>query len=927
MQRVCPVGLSFVFIILLSGSIYPSLILGIERQVSDRTVRDSLIQLKDSDSTIDEKKRLITSITDSSNKNDLFFSIAADTNFNLNDSLITAVADSQYVISSIREFFMGSHYRDSWATPIKVPVVKFNGEDGGYTLLDVEPGTQTETFFAEDQQGEKFAFRTLNKDLELFIPKYLRQNFIVGMVQDQVSATYPYAKLITSPLAKAAGIYSTEAEVVYIFRPEKVPSELLVSPGNLAIKEEFVSASLVRKNYGHHATEQIFSTSELLEYLPNHPQKKIDQSFLLKTRLFDMLINDWHRHEGQFRWIEIERNKGRNLIRPFPIDRDNAFLLTDGLLPSLGTKKWGVRKFQNFGSDIRDIKGMNYVARYLDRRFMNTMTQDEWIKVAEELQSALTDSVIEQSVNNLPDELYKLRGPFFIKRLKERRDRLTEFAGRYFDVVAKKIDLLGTHHPDHFVFEYDARGNLRIIKSTAADESLPPDTLIVDHEFTDEIRVFGLDGSDTFEFNIATKLPLTVHLIGGNGNKDTYIREDLSGLRKSVMTQPVEIPRKEDAEIEPRTEEITREMMNKYGYNYQEFEYDKTSPLFDFSINADDGLFLGSGVVLTNYGFRKYPYSAKHTISGNAAFSNGSFNINYQGTFIRALGKADLLVESNVSVPNSRTNFFGFGNDTEEVRDADFHSVRIDQVVASIMMRYRLTSGINFLMGPFVEFFDPVRVEDRFVNTPESGLGPDDFDFNPFAGIEGRFALNYTDGGILRKNGVTGRFGAKLTQNFNDMEPFLKLNAEFRLYKYVDKLNTTFATRMGGIRNVGRFEFFQANTLGGQVSSGLNEPLLNSSNFRGTLRHRFSGRTVFHHNSEARIPLFTIDKAVIPGEMGLLVLADHGRVWNSDLNSNTWHYSTGGGIWYNAFNQFVINATWAKSDVDQLLTVEIGFMF
>ncbi len=844
-------------------------------------------------------------------------------------TMIEAAADSQYLVSPIRELFVGAHYRKSWATPITVPVIRFDDGINGLKLIRVNPGTQTETIIAENNDGNRYAIRTLNKDLKRFLPKILSGDVIIEMLQDQVSASYPYAKIIMAPLAEAAGIYSTSSEIVFVEKSDRITDSLKTSPGNLAIKEEFVSGRLVREKYGHNAKDCTYNTVELLEYMPGHPEALIDQFYMLKVRLFDMLINDWHRHEEQFIWIEIEQKDGRSLLRPFPIDRDNALFLTDGVLPTIATRKWAVRRFQNFGPDIRDIKGMNYVARYLDRRFMNTLGREDWIRSAETMQSALTDSVIEKAVSQLPANLYALRGPFFIEILKERRDQLVEFAERYFEVLVHKIDLQGTNRPDHFKFEQISGDKIQIISKTETDGSEPSfsDTLIVDAVYTKEVRIFGLDGKDTFGFDGVDDLPVRLHLIGGNGEEDFLKRSELPASGKKVVTHPASIHRLADIEFNWRTEEITKELIKKYGYNYQEFEYNNVRPFSDFSINVDDGLFLGNGAVFTKHGFRKYPYASRQTLGGNVAFRSGSFNINYQGIFIRALGKADILVESNVSVPNSRTNFFGFGNETKVIRDTQFHTVNIDQYTAEALLRYQINPNFSFLTGPFIEFFDLVMVEDRFVNTTASGLGAQDSELDVFYGLDTRFTFDISNQQTIKKEGTIGQLDSRLVQRFDGQNLFLNLKANLKYYKYIDWLKTTFATRIGAARLFGDFEFYQANTLGGQVETNFNAPLLNSSNFRGTPRHRFSGQAVFYHNTDARISLLDIKSTIIPGKLGILALADHGRVWNEGMSSSKWHYSTGGGLWFNAFNSFVINTTWAKSDVDQRLTVEIGFMF
>lgn len=844
----------------------------------------------------------------------------------LSDSHVTAAADSQYITTGFREFFFGDHYRNSWATPIRVPVITFGKH---LTLTGKSSGIQTETLFAVDSTGRQFAVRTLHKDLEQFIPRMLQRNFIVDVVQDQVSAAFPYAKLISTPLANAADIFTTDARAAYVIPPDSSQFDLRTQRGNMAIIEEFVSGKLVQEKYGLPARNQTFSTEEVINRLLNEPALSVDKEFVLKVRLFDMLINDWHRHEGQFIWIELTKPNGKNVMRPFPIDRDNAFLLTDGLFPWAATRKWGARKFQNFSPKVRDIAGLNYVARYFDRRFLHGLDKDTWLAVADDIQKNLTDSVIEQAVLQLPRQIYQQRGKFFTQTLKERRNQLKDAALRYYHILNDKVDIVGTNMKDTYKIEYNEDGDIQIIaKTEMPDNSVSGrDTVVVHPDETQDIRLYGMDGKDTFIFNIAAKLPLDLHIVGGNNDQDVFVRDDIVRSLGNFKSYNLNVPRKSDISYEARSKEFTKRYINLYGYNYQEFEYGKKTPVLDVSINEDDGLFLGGGINIITHGFRKYPFAHRQTLSANAAFNTGSFNANYRGEFIRAVGRADLILNTSVSVPNSRTNFFGFGNETEEINDTDFHTARIDQIFNMALLRYRLLSFVDLEIGPTFEMYNPKFEQNRFISTPASGLGEEDFEMKSFIGIVNNFNFNFSNSKQFDKRGLEAIFSTKFMHGFDENEPRLTMKYKLRYYRPLHFMNSLLATRIGMARNIGDFEFYQANTLGGQLSANPNISLLNSGNFRGMPRHRFSGRTVFYHNTDLRIPIFEANSFFIPGTLGVLALVDHGRVWNSNLSSSKWHVGKGGGIWYNALNKFMLSTIWATSDVDQTISFNIGFMF
>jgi len=196
-----------------------------------------------------------------------------------------------------------------------------------------------------------------------------------------------------------------------------------------------------------------------------------------------------------------------------------------------------------------------------------------------------------------------------------------------------------------------------------------------------------------------------------------------------------------------------------------------------------------------------------------------------------------------------------------------------------------------------------------------------------FLGIVNNFNFNFSNSKQFDKRGLEAQFSTKFTHGFDNNEPRLTMKYKLRYYRPLHFINSMLATRVGMARNIGDFEFYQANTLGGQLSANPNTTLLNSGNFRGMPRHRFSGRTVFYQNTDLRIPLFETSSFIIPGSLGILTLVDHGRVWNSNLSSSKWHVGKGGGIWYNALNKFMLSTTWATSDVDQTISFNVGFMF
>ena len=76
-----------------------------------------------------------------------------------------------------------------------------------------------------------------------------------------------------------------------------------------------------------------------------------------------------------------------------------------------------------------------------------------WIKTANELQNRITDEVIEKSIENLPSEIFEIRGEEIIRKLKTRRDDLEIYAEEYYDFISKIVTVFGSNKKDHFVIE------------------------------------------------------------------------------------------------------------------------------------------------------------------------------------------------------------------------------------------------------------------------------------------------------------------------------------------------------------------------------------------------------------------------------------------------------------------------------------------
>src|SRR5436190_17369022 len=239
-----------------------------------------------------------------------------------NDSILTA-ASTMFKINGGKSFWMGLNYRKEWTIPIKVPVVDLSREKGGLTIVKRGGGKQTRSLRVADPNGREYNFRSIQKFITgKTLPADLQSAAAEDIVADGVSASYPYAALSMPVLAEAAGVPSLSVKVVYIPDDPKLGEHRKEFKNLLTYLEDRVPDS-VKKGY---------DTEDVVKKLIADNDNTVDQHALLRARILDMFVMDFDRHEGQWIWGAIDKEKGKQYY-PIPKDRDQAFYINQGVLP------------------------------------------------------------------------------------------------------------------------------------------------------------------------------------------------------------------------------------------------------------------------------------------------------------------------------------------------------------------------------------------------------------------------------------------------------------------------------------------------------------------------------------------------------------------------------------------------------------------
>ncbi len=833
-------------------------------------------------------------------------------------NIVTHPRGNIYKAGSFKRLWLGNNYREEWITPIEIPHFQFRNEYGKMEIVRVGGNFQTRTLVLEDALGKEWVLRSIDKDASSRIPEILRTEIAKDLVQDQMSASHPYAALAIPRMADAAGIFHTNPRLVYL--SEKSLSAYDKRWEGIYLFEERPDDNWDDKaSFGY--SKDIISTRKMLEEVREGPEARVDQELFLKSRLMDMLVSDWDRHEDQWRWASF-KHKDKVIYKPIPRDRDMVFFVNEGILPRLSTRRFLLRKIQGLDYEINDIKGLNSQAQHLDRRFLNELTRKDWIHAAEKLQADIGDKVIDSSLGDLPSEVSGIHDEVIAAKLKARRDKLDTYADKYYSILAKAVDIVGTEEEDYFRVKRmnDSETRVRVY---SIDKHSEPDHMFYERVFrypeTKEIRLFGLSGDDIYKITGQVEKGIRIQIIGGAGMDEVKDNSRVKGtLRKTIAYDTRE-------GIQANTSNETRMVLShvpeKYTYNYSAFSYNKFIPLIYAGYTYDDGVYLGGGFAYTSFDFKKTPYAAKHHVSLKYSLATEAKEMEYMGSYPDILNDMDFHLQFYIRDPKFTQNYFGMGNETNKLYSSkDYYRVRIEELFINPELSHSFSPRTSFSAGLFYQNSRIEASPERFItDTLWNDLDPEIYDRKQFLGISGGFKHDSRDNEVYPTRGMYWEARNQFYYNLTGSAyTFDRISGEISMYTSPLKSNGHVAAfRLGGAINTGDYEFYQANTLGSK------------HNLRGFPYSRYSGYASIYQNTDLRIKLSRVKSYATRGYFGLILFNDVGRVWEKNEDSHTWHHGYGGGLWVSPYEMAIISATveFSREEKNGLFSLRFGFLF
>jgi len=817
-----------------------------------------------------------------------------------------AAASIKFKNKSSRRFWMGSNYRNEWLTPVKAPVINLSTEKGGLKPVKVGGGKQSKTLRMEDPTGRQYSLRLIEKFItSKTLPADLQSQAAEDLVADGVSASYPYSALSVPVLSEAAGVPYNKVKLVYIPDDPILGEYRNDFKNRLAYFEERLPESVKKGE----------DTYDVAVKLKEDNDDNIDQRAVLRARILDLFIMDFDRHEDQWQWGSIDKDKGKTYF-PIPRDRDQAFFTNQGLIPGIAKAPWVVPQLEGFKPKAKNINRFNFAARNFDRFFLTELNEQDWKKEVDEFIPKMTDEVIERAIDQQPKEIRSISGDKIVKILKERRKYLAAEVMQYYRFLSEAVSISGSDKKELFDITRNDDGSVlvQVYKITKeGEQSIKMYERTFDPAVTEEIRLYAFDGEDKFLIK-GNNDKIKIRMIGGDG-KDIF--ENTGSGGDNIVYDMKKGDNKLAGELKNKMANDT--IVN--SYNRLDYKYNQTIPNIFGSYNSDDGVILGASVKFIKQGFRKTPYKRMHEIGFAHALATKAFEFRYAAEYYGVFGrKTDLITYLDIKAPYI-TNFFGYGDtsfyDKTKPGEYKYYRARYNTGDVAILLRKRFSDKVMFTFGPAFQYYSMDSTDNLnrniVIKKPTSTV----FEKQSYLGGRYSFIVDTRNNKAVPYKGVYMRLTGRHLEGLNDNSySFTQFNGDFTFHLSIVERTLIFVDRVGGGHNFGDFEFYQAEYLGGE------------DNLRGYRKYRFAGRSKVFNNAELRWRVATFRTYLFPAYFGLFAFYDTGKLWEDGSDTSTgWLNGYGGGIWIAPLSRIVLNVSYTVSKEDKLPIVSLGWKF
>jgi hypothetical protein len=839
-------------------------------------------------------------------------SVAGNLNLEVKDGIVTQVAGPQYKANWLKKAFFGKLYRSTWTTPVQVPLLDLRRTYGGLKPVGRGGGRQTTSLQFQARNGQEFVFRSVDKDPVKALPLALRETFVTDVLREITATAQPYGALICSSLLDSTDILHARP-ALYVLPNDPAMGIYRAKYAGLFGMLEDRPVDPPKGEKGFANADDIVRTYGLFRKLYDDHDNRLDAYAFGKARAFDIWVGDFGKHDDNWRWAGYDQAGGERVYKPIPRDRDHAFSRWNGFFPWLADRSFVVKSVQNFGYDYQGLRSLNYPARHLDRALLQSLSRQDWQKIARELQAEMDEETIDKAIAAEPKEVVPVSGNEVGFKLKNRIKKLPQAIDEFYLDLALVADIVGSNKNEYFLVERKPEGSVRVREFEKHKETGGPEgEAYFDRTFyrneTEEIRIFGLDGKDVIEITGNVEKSILVRVIGGDGAD--IIRDNSSVKGWNHLTKVYDVP-KTEMQLSEEAKNLTSNAVNINSYNRQEFQYNYQSYIPSVIYNRSDGLGAGLTLSFGRYLFREPEEKRVYNFNIRAT-NKGAFQLTGSTIWNNVLGSWSFGGSTSYGAYFPFYNFFGVGNNTvknDDLYDADFYRSRYKGIKINGFTQTKFLRKSFFRIGPLYEQLNSSTQDGTILNEEtvqqlitgrESLLGGNaelDFDLrdNENFSLRGlRFNLQHST--YQRLTREKNAFG--LTEFYGQYFGTTRIS-----------IPITTVIKLGGAKNYGEnLPFYKFTSLGLR------------DNLRGYVNNRFFGDGSAYLNSELRFHLGRVQTTVLPFYYGLVAFYDQGKVWYKGSDEGNWHRGYGTGFYIAPLEQrYALNVLFGFSEEETFL--------
>ncbi len=801
--------------------------------------------------------------------------------------LVTNFGDVEngYEFDFLRDAVTGEQWKQVWETEVRIPLVFQDSFSGGFRVDSLTYSPFGYTGFLTGKNRKQYKFRTLYGKLEIKPNQSDYQLFISDLTIDKKTSKFPYGVIISKYLLKHTG-FNSEIPQLAALKLDNADSSKYPF---LDTQAGFLTQHIPNKT----------NTLKTRDIITKGSDKHfhVNSAAYLKYRLMDVLLNSWEAKPMESHW---EFSVPDSQLVPLSGNYFYAFSKFSGMLPVGFTNI--APQWNSFNNSLPPVESITWNNRFVDRKILSMLDKQKWQDATNELINRLTDKLLFDAAQQLPNEVFNIAGIEIFELLKSRRDELKSFSQEFYKYINEAPEIYGSSKDDTLFVE--RTGNTTKIKIVTEKEGAFTKTF--DNNISDEIYTYLGSGNDEVFLNGNTTNGPILRVIGEQGEDSYTDSSRYSGNLLGFI--PISVGRdknyfyddKSTSSLFPGISTVFVEKKpERPQFEYSVFPSSQKQRGFGFLISPilnysrDDGIIWGLKPHLVKYDYLKEPFDYDIGVSGLFFTRRGGYQFRFEGIFNYLVPSAvvELYFEKSESV---QSKYYGYGNNTlytdENYNDGVYN---LNQEVLEIDTR--ITFNISDILGiggrAFYRYIDSNPNPVMMNNFPGNNIGLNGFKEAGF-GFYG-----FLD---TRDNEDFPLYGTRLFTHvdiypvtLNNKNVFYKAGFEFDSYYTLKSFTTTtFNLKAGGKRLWYDYPFFEAVFLGG------------TETLPGYRSERFSGDAYLFSMLKANVyitELFYLLKA----KTGLLLLGGAGRVFSKNDTSGILHESYGVGLFLNSFNDTI----------------------